>query len=132
MIEMIEMTDEGIFTNHGLNVLPECRHDAYKKEKELREESLLLEDPADLDKYPIHHLLLNTVKEIAISEAAVERAFSRHKLVHNRLRATLQESTMDNQLFIRYNFETILDVAQREVIVLESENEMTLEPIDSD
>ena len=93
--------DEGtaVYESWIKHVLPECRHDAYNKEKELLEESLLLEDPADLDKYPIHRLLLNTVKKIAISEAAVERAFSRHKLVHNRLRASLQESTMDNQLF---------------------------------
>ena len=118
------ITDEGTaaYESWIKHVLPECRHDAYNKEKELLEESLLLEDPADSDKYPIHRLLLNTVKKIKISEAAVERAFSRHKLVHNRLRANLQESTMDNHLFIRYNFETILDDAQREVIVLEMES----------
>ena len=110
------ITDEetAVYESWIKRVLPECRHDTYNKEKEHLEESLLLEDPADLDKYPIHRLLLNTVQ------------------FRRLLFASLQESTMDNQLFIQYNFETILDVAQREEIVLEMENEMTLEPIDSD
>ena len=59
------ITDEGTaaYESWIKHVLPECRHDAYNKEKELLEESLLLEDPADSDKYPIHRLLLNTVKK---------------------------------------------------------------------
>ncbi len=40
--------------------------------------------------------------------ASVERAFSRRKLVHSRLRANLAAERLDEILFIRYNFEAIM------------------------
>ena len=49
-----------------------------------------------------------------ITEAAVERAFSRHKLFHNTLRASLANEKLDDQLYIRYNFDKIMKIAARE------------------
>ena len=47
------------------------------------------------------------------------RAFSRHKLIHSRLRANLKDTSLDNQFFIKYNFEVIIGVANREVEEIE-------------
>ena len=90
---------------------------------------MILGDPVDLEKFLIHPLLLNALKKIAISEAAVESACS---TVHNRQPASLQEKTMDNELFIRYNFETIWDVAARDEKFLDLENALfeAMTPID--
>ena len=37
------------------------------------------------------------------SEACVERAFLKHKLVHINLNASLSAEKLDDQLFVRYN-----------------------------
>ena len=49
-----------------------------------------------------------------MTETAVERAFSRHKIVHTRPRANLKTETLETQLFIRHNFERILKIASKE------------------
>ena len=49
---------------------------------------------------------------MTISEASVERAFSRHKLVHSRLRANLSAKRLNDTLFVRYIFETSLKISQ--------------------
>ena len=49
-----------------------------------------------------------------VTEAAVERVFSRHMIVHTRLRANLKKENLETQLFIRYNFERILKIASKE------------------
>ncbi len=67
----------------------------------------------------------NTVRKIAISEAAVERAFS-HRLVH------LQETSLDDILFIRYNFENVLKVEERKAEKKNLEDELLCNPLDSD
>ena len=61
---------------------------------------ICLSDSIINDRFPIHRLLYNILKKIAVSEAAVERSFSRHRLTHSRLRASLHPDTMDNQLFV--------------------------------
>lgn len=40
---------------------------------------------------------------IPVSEAAVERCFSSHKMVHSSLRAALTDDIVDDLLYIRYN-----------------------------
>ena len=75
-------------------------------------------------KIPILRLLCNIVSKIAVSEGAVERAFSRHRLFHSRLRANLKAESMDSQSFVRYNFETILNVAKLNSVEVEVEEEM--------
>ena len=44
-------------------------------------------------------------------ERRLERAFSRHKRVHNRLRANLSSESLNNQLFLKYNFAPDLKIA---------------------
>ena len=67
---------------------------------------VFLGDATDLENFPVQ-FLVGIMKKIYLLEAAVERAFSRHKMIHTRLRANLEPESMDNQLFIRYDFETI-------------------------
>ena len=51
---------------------------------------------------------------MTVTEAAVERAFSRHKIVHTRLRANLKTENLETQLFILYNFGRTLKNASEE------------------
>ena len=74
--------------------------------------------------YPVHQTLENLIKKFPVSEASVERAFSRHKLVHSRLRASLGVEKLDETLFIRYNFEVILKVSQKDKKPIELEKEI--------
>ena len=57
----------------------------------------------------------------------MKRAFSRHKLVHNNLRASFSAKKLDEQLFVRYNFKTILNIAQDVGI----ENDVEVLPFDN-
>ena len=41
----------------------------------------------------------------------MERALSKHKQFHSTLRASLESEKLDDQLFVRYNFETIMGVS---------------------
>ena len=43
------------------------------------------------------------LNKISTSEAAVERCFSSHKLIHSPMRASLSDEIVDKLLFIRYN-----------------------------
>lgn len=45
----------------------------------------------------------NFLNHIPTSEAAVERVFSRHKLIHSQIRNSLKAGTVDSMLFVRYN-----------------------------
>ena len=47
------------------------------------------------------------IKGVAVSEAAVERCFSVHKLVHSSLRASLTDEIVNDILFIRYNIKFV-------------------------
>ncbi|OAF66721.1 hypothetical protein A3Q56_05562 [Intoshia linei] len=40
-----------------------------------------------------------------LTEASVGRAFSKHRQFHNYLRANLSTEKLNDQLFIRYNWE---------------------------
>ena len=43
------------------------------------------------------------LRKIPTSEAAVERVFSKHKMIHTELRSSLLGTTVEKMLFIRYN-----------------------------
>ena len=65
-----------------------------------------LSDQILIDETSYGHLSVSTLYvlcENAVSEAAVERSFYRCKFVHTRMRANLEDRTMDIRLFIRYN-----------------------------
>ena len=57
---------------------------------------------------PILETCAALLVHVAVSEAAVERAFSRHRLIHTRLRSQLSPSRLDDSLFVCYNFKRIL------------------------
>ena len=71
--------------------------------------------------YLVHQTLAKLIKKFPVSEASVKRASSRHKLVHSRLRASLGVEKLDETLFIRYNFEVILKVSQKDKKPIELE-----------
>ena len=70
-----------------------------------------------ISNFPLHRTLANIVKKVTISEACVERALSKHKRVHSNLRASLKAEKLDDQFFIRYNFENILKISKELVQV---------------
>lgn len=94
------------------STLPDNRLASFEKEKSDLADKRNLEMPINTNSFPVHTTLGNLLKSMPVSEAAVERAFSRHKIVHNRLRANLSTERLEDQLFIRYNFERILGLAQ--------------------
>ena len=51
------------------------------------------------------------VKKIMLSEAEVERVFSRHKSIHTKLRAQLSPEIVEKMLFVRYNAKKLGDHA---------------------
>ena len=67
--------------------------------------------PIEESNFPIHKTLANTVLRIVASEACVERAFSKYKMVHSNLRANLTSDKLDDQLLVRYNFENVMDIS---------------------
>ena len=77
----------------------------------LRTENLKLNDASTLDfeintaDFPILCTLPNLSGTILVSDECVERAFAKHKLIHNYLRARLSTKRLDDELFIRYTFE---------------------------
>ena len=46
-----------------------------------------------------------------LSEAEVERVFSRHKSIHTNLRDQLSQEIVENMLFVRYNAKKLGDYA---------------------
>ncbi len=59
----------------------------------------MLEHTVWQNNIPIHRTLC-----FEGSEAYVERGFSRHRLMHNNLTASLSAEKLDDQSFVRYNF----------------------------
>lgn len=89
-------------------MLPENRHSVYRFERENMNESLIMNETLNIESFPVHRTLVNIIKRVAVTESSVERAFSAHKMFHNRLRANLSTERLDDQLFIRYNCSNIL------------------------
>ena len=55
-----------------------------KVERETMEDTLCLSNKIRLEHFPLHRLVLFiTIRKISISEAAVERAFARYRLMHS-------------------------------------------------
>ena len=95
-------------------ILPESRYADFEKEKEEFCDTQVLEAPLNVSNFPIHKTSANLILKMPVTEAAVERAFSRHKIKHTRLRANLKTENLETQLFIRYNFERILKIVSKE------------------
>ena len=78
----------------------------------------------------------NKITKIAVSEAAVERCFSLHKLVHSALRSSLSNELVIDILFIRYNYlwyyGDIFDSKDRKITEEEEDELCRLNNIDND
>ena len=94
-------------------ILPESRYANFEKEKEEFCDTQVLEAPLNVTNFPVRKTSANLILKMPVKEAAVERAFSRHKIVQMRLRANLKTENLETQLFIRYNFERMLKLPLR-------------------
>ena len=74
------------------------------------------------------------LKRIAVSEAAVERCFYKHKLIHCPMKAAMKDDIVEDCLFIRYNyslhFGEIFEDSKIEDNEEDEEQLNALEPID--
>ena len=69
---------------------------------------------------------------IVVSEAAVERAFSRHRLIHTRVRARLHSGRLEDSLFVCYNFKKMLKLsreAAQNCILMYPEDQLDIDNI---
>ena len=89
-------------------ILPESLYADFEKEKEEFCDTRVLEAPLNVSNFPVHETSANLILKKPVTEAAVERAFSCHRIVHARLRANLKTENLETELFIWYNFERIL------------------------
>lgn len=69
---------------------------------------------------------------IVVSEAAVQRAFSRHRLIHTRFRTRLHSDRLEDSLFVCYNFKKMLKLsmqAAQECLVIDPEDHLDIDDI---
>ena len=106
------------------SILSAKRFAQFEKERKDFNQAIILETELNYNDFPVRQSLADLLLKIPIGEAAVKRAFSRYKYAYNRLRANLKTETLDAELFIRYNFAPILDIAAatENTINLECEN----------
>ena len=64
--------------------------DIFKREQEEIRDIRIFEQELVLKNFEVHASLSNILKKVAVSEASVERAFSKHKQFHSTLRANLE------------------------------------------
>ena len=95
-------------------MLPPQRFDQFETEHTTILDNQVLGIPIVTSSFPVHQTMANVLLKIPISEASVERAFSRHKLVHSQLRASLSAERLNDTLFVRYNFEKILKISRND------------------
>ena len=108
------------------DLLPSERFAAFIQEKdELKNLIVLGDETPNLDNFPVHRTLTNIIKKVSMTEAAVETAFSRHRLIHSR--ANLAAKKTDDTLFLRYNFDKIFNIGEKDIDVVELENEIIYE-----
>ena len=65
--------------------MPESRYADYKKEKEEFCDTQVLEAHLNVSNFPVHKTSANLKLKMPVTEAAAERVFSRHNIVHKRL-----------------------------------------------
>jgi hypothetical protein len=94
------------------SLLPADKYTQFQSEMSDIQDIMTLGTSVVCENFPIHRTLSNLLMKMSVSEACVERAFSKHKLFHTNLRASLKSQKLDDQLFLRYNFENIMKVAQ--------------------
>ena len=106
------LEDETVNNHWESNILPQTKLAQFKKEQDYLRDLEMLEHTVCQINFCIHKTLAHIVLNVQISETCVERAFSRHGLVHKILRASLSAETLDDQLHVTYNFKAILKIAK--------------------
>ena len=118
------------FAKWAQQVLPQSQLQPLEKECTELQQVLLFDSDIVPNRFPVHKTLASLVAGVTVSEAEVERAFSRHKLVHSKMRASLNAETLNDQLFIRYNLDAMLQGARQfEAVPLFDSDAPTYEPL---
>ena len=81
----------------ALYVLPSTNLEVFKAAATEIEDVKNLGQPVVPANFRIHKTLANLILKIVVSEACVERAFSRPKLFHSNLRANMKAEKLDEQ-----------------------------------
>ena len=92
-----------------LNRFP--KKDGFKMERTDLRDREMLTAAIQPSSFPLHCTLANLLLKCPFSEAFVGWAFSKHKLFHSKLRASLSDGKFYYQLFIRYNFAKVFKIA---------------------
>jgi len=116
--------DSDKFAKWSKAILPYSRHDQFTSEQSRLCDSEILGLSVKISDFPVHNTLSNIFLSLPVSEAAVERAFSRHRLVHTNLRSRLSCETLDDELFIRYNMASMLKIKKQLSTVEEIHSEI--------
>ncbi|OAF71941.1 hypothetical protein A3Q56_00300 [Intoshia linei] len=99
---------EYCFKGWAHKILPESKITMFEEEFNEILNSNTFEMKIDIDCFPIHTILKNVLMKLTVSEAAVERCFSQHRNIYSNVRNSLFESTLNDSLYIRYNWKHIL------------------------
>ena len=124
LLEQFTKNDQN-FKCWALAVLPDSRKDGFGMERTDLRDREVLTDAIQPSSFPLHCTLANLPLKCPISEAFVERAFSKHKLFHSKLRASLSDGKLNDQLFVRYNFAKVLKIAETSNLVQQVENKIS-------
>ncbi|OAF69243.1 hypothetical protein A3Q56_03019 [Intoshia linei] len=81
--------DDNIFNNWVFTALINEKFIEFKVEESNMQEKLALGLEIAFEKLPVHNILFRMLCKIPLTEASVERAFSKHHQFHNYLRANL-------------------------------------------
>ena len=98
------------FNSWTLAVLPDSRKDGFEMKRSDLKDREVLSDAIQPSSFPLHCTLANLLLKCPIPEVFVERAFSKHKLFHSKMRASLSDGKLNDQLLIRYNFAKVLKI----------------------
>ncbi len=82
-------------------VLPATKYTQFEEDVTRLRDAENLQLDLIKDDYQMLLTLSNLIEKFMISEASVERAFSKHKMLHSQLRANLSAERIDDQLFLR-------------------------------
>ena len=125
LFDVLGAVEEQVINDWAHDFLSSEIFAAFIQEKdELKDLIVLGDETSNLDNFPVHMTLMNIIKKVSMTEAAVERAFLRHRLDHTRLRANLAAKKTDDTLFLRNNCENIFITGEKDIDVVELENKI--------
>ncbi|OAF70624.1 hypothetical protein A3Q56_01599 [Intoshia linei] len=75
----------------------------FNRELDHLRKSQIFDNNIKLKHISVVSALIDVIFEIPVSEAKIERSSNKHRLIHSRFKASLNDNTVDVQLNIRYN-----------------------------